>query len=223
MKTYRAGINGNSFEIKTYPLNDGSGYFVIGTDNTNYATICKYTFLTSNAEWQLIPRIYYGYGHLMISNNIIFLLGIFLPNHDLHMYKITFSSTSPDWANQLVCNSGNNWSSYYSESLLSQDKSTIYSFFVFGLSRYLYFVAMSVSDGSVSTNRYVLFQPSWICIIRVNSYINKFQFWKWGIWNENSKPCMNLIFGVANFIQYDNNKFLLDFWTLVNISNKTIL
>ena len=154
MKTYRAGINGNSFEIKTYPLNDGSGYFVIGTDNTNYATICKYTFLTSNAEWQLIPRIYYGYGHLMISNNIIFLLGIFLPNHDLHMYKITFSSTSPDWANQLVCNSGNNWSSYYSESLLSQDKSTIYSFFVFGLSRYLYFVAMSVSDGSVSTNRY---------------------------------------------------------------------
>ena len=42
--------------------------------------------------------------------------------------------------------------------------------------------------------------------------------------NENSKPCRHLINGVVHSIQYDNNyKILLDFWTLVNISNKAIL
>ena len=42
--------------------------------------------------------------------------------------------------------------------------------------------------------------------------------------NENSKPCRHLINGVVHSIKYNNDdKILLDFWTLVNISNKAIL
>ena len=38
--------------------------------------------------------------------------------------------------------------------MLSSDGSTIYSFFIFGSTYYLYFVGLAVADGSVVTMRY---------------------------------------------------------------------
>ena len=89
----------------------------------------------------------------MISNSQFFVLSITnnSPNN-LNMYKITFSLTSVNWANQITCSG--TWSSSYSESVLSSDGSTIYSFFVFGSTSYLYFCGLFVSDGSVATTRY---------------------------------------------------------------------
>ena len=89
----------------------------------------------------------------MISNGQFFVLGAapFSPKH-LNMYKITFSLTSVSWANQIVCTG--TWSSAESESRLSSDGSKIYSFFLFGSTKYLYFVGLSVADGSVATTRY---------------------------------------------------------------------
>ena len=93
----------------------------------------------------------------MISNGQFFVLGASTTSPcKLLMYKITFSSTSVNWANQIACLSGT-WSASYSESVLSSDGSIIYSFFTFGLlstTRYLYFSGLTVSDGSVSTTRY---------------------------------------------------------------------
>ena len=42
---YSTNINGGNEDIKTWPLADLSGYFVIGSDSStpNYAKICKYT------------------------------------------------------------------------------------------------------------------------------------------------------------------------------------
>ena len=95
-----------------------------------------------------------GYCHLMISDSQFFVLGFDLASsYNLKIYKITFSSISVDWANQLSCSSGT-WVSYFSESLLSSDGSTIYSFFTFGVTKYLYFAGLSVSDGSVTTTRF---------------------------------------------------------------------
>ena len=96
-----------------------------------------------------------GYGHLMISNSQFFVLGATSTSlYNLQMYKITFSSTPVDWANQITCSSGT-WSAYRSESVLSSDGSTVYSFFTFGpTNTYLYFCGLSVSDGSVRTTRY---------------------------------------------------------------------
>ena len=113
--------------------------------------------MSSNAQCQSINSIIIGWGHLMISNSQFFVLGVAPSSpYNLHMYKITFLSTSVNWANQIACSSGT-WSAYLSESVLSSDGSTIYSFFLFGSSantRYLYFCGLSTSDGSVATTRY---------------------------------------------------------------------
>ena len=114
----------------------------------------KYTFSSSSAQCQTISNINIGYGHLMISNNQFFVLGIASTSpSNLQMYKIAFLSTSVDWANQIICAAG--WSIFYSESVLSSDRSTVYMFFSYGpSSRYLYFAGLSISDGSVTTARY---------------------------------------------------------------------
>ena len=90
----------------------------------------------------------------MISNSQFFVLGVapFSP-FNLQMYKITFSLTSVNWANQITCPSVT-WSASISESVLSSDGSTLYSFFSFGSTKYLYFWGLTVSDGSVATTRY---------------------------------------------------------------------
>ena len=132
---------------------DLSGYFVIGKNSSDIAKICKYTFSLSNAQCQTITNINYGLGHLMISNSQFFVLGAAPSSpYNLQMYKITFSITSVNWANQITCTG--TWFAYNSESVLNSDGSTIYSFFLFGATRYLYFVGLSVSDGSVTTTRY---------------------------------------------------------------------
>ena len=90
----------------------------------------------------------------MISSSQFFVLGVASSSpFNLQMYKITFSSTSVDWANQIACTSGT-WIAYNSDSVLSSDRSTIYSFFTFGQINYLYFAGLSVSSGSVTTTRY---------------------------------------------------------------------
>ena len=92
----------------------------------------------------------------MISNSQLFVLGATSTSlYNLQMYKITFSSTSVDWANQIACNTVT-WYASSSESVLSSDGSTVYSFFTFGSSTttYLYFCGLSVADGSVRTTRY---------------------------------------------------------------------
>ena len=132
---------------------DLSGYFVIGFDTSNIAKICKYTFSSLSAQCQTINSISIGYGHLMISNSQFFVLGIASTSpKNLKMYKITFLLTSVDWANQIVCTAAQSIS--YSESVLSSDRSTIYTFFLYGPSKYLYFAGLSLSDGSATTARY---------------------------------------------------------------------
>ena len=89
----------------------------------------------------------------MISNSQFFVLGIASTSpKNLKMYKITFLLTSVDWANQIVCTAAQSIS--YSESVLSSDRSTIYTFFLYGPSKYLYFAGLSLSDGSATTARY---------------------------------------------------------------------
>ena len=119
--------------------------------------IYRYTFSSSSAQCQPITNIYYGRGSLMISNSQFFVLSTTKTSpYNLQMYKITFSLTSVDWANQMLCGDPVRWNSNTAESMLSSDGSTIYSLFTYGGSifRYLYFCGLSVSDGRVTTTRY---------------------------------------------------------------------
>ena len=90
----------------------------------------------------------------MISNSQFFVLGVApSSSYNLQMYKITFLSTPVNWANQITCTG--TWTASFSESVLSSDGSTVYSFFTFRTTNtYLYFVGLSVADGSVRTTRY---------------------------------------------------------------------
>ena len=152
--TYSTGIYGYSDDLRTWPLADISGYFVIGFDITNIAKICKYTFSTSSAQCQTISNIVTGYGQLMITSSQFFVVGVTPASpYNLLMYKFTFSLTSVNWANRILCASGT-WTASYSESMLSSDGSTIYLLFTFGATRYFYFAGMSLSSGSVTTTRY---------------------------------------------------------------------
>ena len=155
---YSTGISWKTHDIKTWPLTDLSGYFIIGfNSSTSIAKICKYTFSLSSAQCQTISNIYSGIGHLMISNSEFFVLGIATSSsNNLQMNKITFSLTKADWVNQIACLSVS-WYASNSESMLSSDGSTVYSFFTFASSSsiwHLYFAGLAMNDGSVVTARY---------------------------------------------------------------------
>ena len=116
--------------------------------------ILSYVFSSASCQWQSITNIKIGFGHLMISDTQFFVVGAGPSSpYDLHMYKLTFSKTSVEWADKIAWASGT-WTSNLSESILSADGLTIYTFINFGSSQYLYFVSLSVSTGSVVGTRY---------------------------------------------------------------------
>ena len=115
-----------------------------------------YIFSPSSAQCQPVTGINTGYGHLMLSDTQFFLLGVD-NSYQLQMYKITFGSTSVNWANKIICPSLP-WGASNSESYQSLDGTTIYSLFTYGNSTtptyYLYFASLSVASGSVMATRY---------------------------------------------------------------------
>ena len=110
-----------------------------------------FSFSSSSDCQQISNFNSFAYGQLKISDSCMFMLGIHpSPPYQLHFYKHTFGGTSPDWSLQLSWPSGT-WFIDESESLLIS--SSIYTFFPYGSTRYLYMTVISVSDGTVS-NRY---------------------------------------------------------------------
>ena len=93
----------------------------------------------------------FAHGQLKISDSSMFMLGVDQSSpYQLHLYKHTFGSTSPDWSRKLSWPSGI-WVIDDSESLLIS--SSIYTFFPYGSTQYVYMAVISLSDGTVS-NRY---------------------------------------------------------------------
>ena len=152
-----SSLNGESDDVRIHILSNNTGYYIIGTSNAMRAVIWRYLFANfPRASCQEISSIsYFAYGQLMLSDSEIFLLGMgaIASPHPLQMLKLTFGRSSTDWINKINWSS-RTWASDLSESLLSDDKSKIYSFFIFGNPNYMYFVSFSVTTGSVSSNRY---------------------------------------------------------------------
>ena len=73
--------------------------------------------------------------------------------YNLFIYKITFGSTSVNWAKTMICPSGS-WTAGFWESILSSDSTKIYSLFTYGSSNYFYFTTFANSDGSILSSRY---------------------------------------------------------------------
>ena len=148
---YSTSLDGYTSEPGPFLLSDSSGYYITSKDLTSLlATIWKYLFNNpSNLQWQQLTTFsYYPFGQLQLSDNSIFMLNyeFYYPN-PLHFYKITFFSTTPDWAMKLQWSASAWYSSLSSSVLLSY---FIYTFFIYGNPRYLYMAAISSSTGSVS-------------------------------------------------------------------------
>ena len=146
---YSSILNGYSYDIKVHPLSDDSGYYIIGKDSSNIASIWKYLYSSpSSTQCQQIFNFQnYAFGQLKISDTSFFFLGNDPLSFHLHLYRFTFSNTTPDWASLLHCASGS-WVASNSESLILS--STIYSFFPYGSPAYLYFVSLNLNSGTAS-------------------------------------------------------------------------
>ena len=94
-----------------------------------------------------------GYGFSMLSSTQFFILGAKFEIGHLFMYCVDFSKTSVIWANKISC-SFSTWSADYSESVQSSDGKNIYSLFIYGEAKHLYYVCMSASTGNVAATRF---------------------------------------------------------------------
>ena len=143
--------------IKVHPLLDNTGYFLITAKSTsNLANICKYLFsIPSSVGCREIPSMsMYTYGQLMLSAETFFFVGLDPNNFNLHFYKAGFGGNSIVWGNKINWNLAL-WSVSYSESLISEDSSKIYSFVSFGGTPLnMYFTTFSAIGGNVVGNRY---------------------------------------------------------------------
>ena len=91
---------------------------------------------------------------MLLNNNQLFLIGAdTVSPFPLHFTKITIENTSSDWSNKILCSFGV-CNPNLGESIMSKDKSTIYSFFVFGNTTYLYFANFNITNGSLIGSRY---------------------------------------------------------------------
>ena len=138
-------------------LTDNSGYFVIQYYTDGHPHVLKYSFSspTTNQHYTINSMYYYGYGSLMISNTELFLITItsISPCY-LMLIKLTFANTSADWVKKMSCSG--DCTIYYSWSLLSTDKSKIYTLYSYRQSYIwnIYFSSFQKLDGTIIGNRY---------------------------------------------------------------------
>ena len=154
---YSSGVlNSNADDFHVHVLSDSSGYFILGLKISKPSSdyIWKYLHSSSNAQWQEVTSVDSNvFAPLVWNNDQIFFIGLDSIKEAMHFYKITFGSSSVDWAKQMLWTSVCSLSS--SEALLNSDNSQIYSFSTYGMEpSFVYFVTFYVSDGSVVGSKY---------------------------------------------------------------------
>ena len=123
----------------------------------------------TSEQWQEISIISQStYGQLYFNSNRFFFVGTEATVYTLHMYLVTFGNTAVDWAKQMICPSGT-WGTNWSGSWLSSDSTKIYSMYIYGSTRYLYFVTFNVADGAIVGNRY---KSSISCVLQYLLVLN---------------------------------------------------
>ena len=136
-------------------LSDNSGYYVIQLYTGDIPHVLKYSFSSSTNQHYILNSMYlYAFGALMISDTELFWITKTTTPYNAVFIKFTFANTSADWAKQMSC-SLSNWIINPSESLLSTDKSKIYTLFAYVQSDYnIYFSSFQTSSGAIVGYRY---------------------------------------------------------------------
>ena len=116
----------------------------------------KYSFSPPTRQQYILNSMsWHTFGTLMISDIEIFWIARFASPYKAVFIKLTFEKTSADWAKQMSCSVSECYM-WYSKSLLSTDKSEIYTLFGYyqTSSNSIYFSSFQTSDGTVIGNRY---------------------------------------------------------------------
>ena len=138
-------------------LSDNSGYYVIQRYNDGIPHVLKYLFSsTTNQNYILNNMNFHAVGTLMISDAELFWITRIDNTYNAVFIKLTFANTSADWANQMNCSGSGSCDIWYSWSLLSTDKSKIYSLFSYykPFNYIIYFSWLQTSNGAIVGNRY---------------------------------------------------------------------
>ena len=98
----------------------------------------------------------YCYAQIMLSDSSFLFQALDKNTYYLRVLKMTYGSTSPDWAYYVACPSST-WILGRSEALTDSNRKIIYSLSVYGdTSKYLLFMMFNALDGSITGNRYTL-------------------------------------------------------------------
>ena len=157
---YSPNIVSSYDHTRVHVLSDNSGYYVIMQYTSDSPPhVMKYLFSSpaSNQNYSLVGTNIQLLGSLKITDTeflwISYTSGSIL---DALFVKFTFARASADWTNKMVFSS-NNANFDHSESLLSADKSKIYSLLSYLYSppsNYIYLTIFKTSDGTIIGNRY---------------------------------------------------------------------
>ena len=154
---HSTNLSGNTPAIQIHVLSDNSGYYVI-TKLTSSAkvNVWKYLFsskLTSSCqEGSTLEG--YSYTQLLLSDTQIFFIAEDTGSpFTIHMYKLTFGNTTPDWASKILCPYVI-WVDPRGVAKLSSDGSSLLIFFNYGAPIYSFFITLDASTGSSIGTRY---------------------------------------------------------------------
>ena len=151
-------MDGSSESVKIFTLSDSSGYFISGRNIAlNSALVWRYIISASPlTSCQAISTFgTFAKDYYKISDSQLFLIGSEPSSpYSLLLYKYAFGNTFTDWVSKMSWQSGI-WAVHTAETMISSDNLKIYSFYLYGsVNVYIYFVTLSVSDGSVLGSRY---------------------------------------------------------------------
>ena len=122
---YRDNYASYSNDIKIFLTTNNFDYYINLKKAKNKAAIWMYTSSSNSLSWIDLPSIRrYSIGGLMLNDNQLFLMGLDISTITLfHIFKITFSTATYNWASQISCST--DWSPTYAESIQSSDSSKI--------------------------------------------------------------------------------------------------
>ena len=78
-----------------------------------------------------------------------------MTTYTIYFFQITFGSITSDWANSMLWTLAT-WYTSVSESIISADRTVIYTLFSYGMTNayYIYFTTFSITSGSVVGTRF---------------------------------------------------------------------
>ena len=152
-------LDASNYYMKVFIIDDNSGYYFIAVNQGSVtANLCKFLYSNPSTTECYVLSFFTSQvmGQTRISDDQFFLIGTgSSPSPNLHMLRVTFGSTSPNWDDKISC-PNTSWQFVGAEAYFESSTNYIYSVFIYGSgTSYLQLVILSSTDGSVQGSRFI--------------------------------------------------------------------